>query len=257
MISGGPEPEERGEEPILITPDMLVQRAAPARARAVKAADSRIDFERGMRRIPPVIVLIIAVNVAVFAWEIASGVFVTSKEMIEAGLRGASLIDAGALVQAKVFGGEWWRMVTAMFLHGGFDHIIGNMIVLYIVGMAAEHAFGSTRMLLVYFAGGLAGSALSVLASPGPSVGASGAVFGVLSAVVVTLYRHQKHFYVRDKRIGIVLAAWAGYQLLTGFLTPFVDNFAHLGGILGGALAAMVLDSRLTAESELRAVKGR
>jgi rhomboid protease GluP len=257
VISGGPEPEERGEEPILITPDMLVQRAAPARARAVKAADSRIDFERGMRRIPPVIVLIIAVNVAVFAWEIASGVFVTSKEMIEAGLRGASLIDAGALVQAKVFGGEWWRMVTAMFLHGGFDHIIGNMIVLYIVGMAAEHAFGSTRMLLVYFAGGLAGSALSVLASPGPSVGASGAVFGVLSAVVVTLYRHQKHFYVRDKRIGIVLAAWAGYQLLTGFLTPFVDNFAHLGGILGGALAAMVLDSRLTAESELRAVKGR
>jgi len=257
VISGGPEPEERGEEPILITPDMLVQRAAPARARAVKAADSRIDFERGMRRIPPVIVLIIAVNVAVFAWEIASGVFVTSKEMIEAGLRGASLIDAGALVQAKVFAGEWWRMVTAMFLHGGFDHIIGNMIVLYIVGMAAEHAFGSTRMLLVYFAGGLAGSALSVLASPGPSVGASGAVFGVLSAVVVTLYRHQKHFYVRDKRIGIVLAAWAGYQLLTGFLTPFVDNFAHLGGILGGALAAMVLDSRLTAESELRAVKGR
>jgi len=245
VISGGPEPEERGEEPILITPDMLVQRAAPARARAVKAADSRIDFERGMRRIPPVIVLIIAVNIAVFAWEIASGVFVTSKEMIEAGLRGASLIDAGALVQAKVFGGEWWRMVTAMFLHGGFDHIIGNMIVLYIVGMAAEHAFGSTRMLLVYFAGGLAGSALSVLASPGPSVGASGAVFGVLSAVVVTLYRHQKHFYVRDKRIGIVLAAWAGYQLLTGFLTPFVDNFAHLGGILGGALAAMVLDTRL------------
>jgi rhomboid protease GluP len=76
-------------------------------------------------------------------------------------------------------------------------------------------------------------------------VGASGAVFGVLSAVVVTLYRHQKHFYVRDKRIGIVLAAWAGYQLLTGFLTPFVDNFAHLGGILGGALAAMVLDTRL------------
>ncbi|HXE82856.1 MAG TPA: rhomboid family intramembrane serine protease [Gemmatimonadales bacterium] len=245
MISGGPEPEERGEEPIVITPDMLVQRASPARARTVKAADSRIDFERGMRRIPPVIVLIIAVNIAVFAWEIASGVFVTSKEMIEAGLRGASLIDAGALVQAKVFAGEWWRMVTAMFLHGGFDHIIGNMIVLYIVGMAAEHAFGSTRMLLVYFAGGLAGSALSVLASPGPSVGASGAVFGVLSAVVVTLYRHQKHFYVRDKRIGIVLAAWAGYQLLTGFLTPFVDNFAHLGGILGGALAAMVLDTRL------------
>jgi membrane associated rhomboid family serine protease len=210
VISDGPEPQGSGEEPILITPDMLVQHAPPGprapRAPGGKVADGRIDFERGMRRIPPVIVLIIAVNVAVFAWEIA------------------------------------------LFLHGGFDHIIGNMIVLYIVGMAAEHAFGPARMLLVYFAGGLAGSTLSLLASPGPSVGASGAVFGVLAAVVVTLYRHQKHFYVRDKRIGIVLAGWAGYQLLTGFLTPFVDNFAHLGGIIGGALAALVLDSRLTAQ---------
>lgn len=248
----GPEPQGSDAEPILITPDMLVRRASPARPRAVTAADSRIDFERGMRRIPPVIVLIIAVNAAVFAWEIASGVFVSSKQMIEAGLQGATLIDAGALVRAKVLAGEWWRMVSAMFLHGGFDHIIGNMIVLYIVGMAAEHAFGPTRMLLVYFAGGLAGSALSLLASPGPSVGASGAVFGVLAAVVVTLYRHQKHFYVRDKRIGIVLAGWAGYQLLTGFLTPFVDNFAHLGGIIGGALAAMVVDSRLTAQIQRR-----
>ena len=257
MIDGGSEHQGSGEEPILITPDMLVQRAPPPRPPAVKVGDGRIDFERGMRRVPPVIVLIIAVNIAVFAWEIAAGVFVSSKEMIEAGLQGATLIDAGALVRAKVLAGEWWRMVTAMFLHGGFDHIIGNMIVLYIVGMAAEHAFGSTRMLLVYFAGGLAGSTLSLLASPGPSVGASGAVFGVLAAVVVTLYRHQKQFYVRDKRIGIVLAGWAGYQLLTGFLTPFVDNFAHLGGIIGGALAAMVLDSRLTAKFELRAVNGR
>jgi rhomboid protease GluP len=257
VIDEGSEHQGSGEEPILITPDMLVQRAPPPRPPAVKVGDGRIDFERGMRRVPPVIVLIIAVNIAVFAWEIAAGVFVSSKEMIEAGLQGATLIDAGALVRAKVLAGEWWRMVTAMFLHGGFDHIIGNMIVLYIVGMAAEHAFGSTRMLLVYFAGGLAGSTLSLLASPGPSVGASGAVFGVLAAVVVTLYRHQKQFYVRDKRIGIVLAGWAGYQLLTGFLTPFVDNFAHLGGIIGGALAAMVLDSRLTAKFELRAVNGR
>jgi len=243
-MNDGPEPQGGApEEPILITPDMLVQ----PRARAVKPPDGRVDFERGMRHAPAMILSIIAINIAVFAWEIASGVFVTSKETIEAGLRGATLIDAGALVRAKVLAGEWWRMVSAMFLHGGFDHIIGNMAVLYIVGMAAEHAFGSMRVLLVYFAAGLAGSTLSLLASPGPSVGASGAVFGVLSAVVVTLYRHQKTFYVRDKRIGFVFAAWAGYQLLTGFLTPFVDNFAHLGGIIGGAIAAMVVDSRLTA----------
>jgi len=238
--------EKEGEEPILITPDMLATRApAPSRPTG-RAADGRIDFERGMRRFPPVVLAVIVANVAVFFWEVASGAFVSSKELIEAGTAGATLIDAGALVRTEVVAGEWWRMVTATFLHGGVSHLIGNMIVLYIVGMGCEHAFGASRMALVYFGSGLAGSTLSLIASPGPSVGASGAVFGVVAAVVVTLYRHQQHFYIRDKRIGVVLAAWAAWQLLTGFLTPFVDNFAHLGGMLGGAAAALVLTPRLT-----------
>jgi rhomboid protease GluP len=232
-----------GEEPILITPDMLVRRPPP---RSGKPADGRIDFERGMRRMPPVVLAIILGNIAVFAWEIASGAFLDPKAQIEAGIAGPRLFDAGALVRAEVLAGEWWRMFTAMFLHGGVNHIIGNMIVLYIVGMACEHAFGPSRTTLVYFGSGVAGSALSLLASPGPSVGASGAIFGVVAAVVVMLYRHQDRFYVRDKRIGFVLAAWAAWQLLTGFLTPFIDNFAHLGGMIGGATAALLLTPRLT-----------
>ena len=137
-------------------------------------------------------------------------------------------------------------MFTAMLLHGGFDHLIGNMIVLYIVGMACEHAFGAARTALVYFGSGVTGAGLSLAASPGPSVGASGAIFGVLAAVVVMLYRNQKRFYIRDKRIGFVLAAWAGWQLLTGFLSPLIDNFAHVGGMIGGATAALLLTPRLT-----------
>ncbi len=231
---------EPGEEPILITPDMLARRPAP-KARA----DGRIDFERGMRRLPPVVLALILANVAVFAWEIASGAFMDRKAMIEAGLTGTSLLDAGALVRAEVVAGEWWRVITATFLHGGVSHLIGNMIVLYIVGMACEHAFGAPRTALVYFGSAVAGSVVSLAASPGPSVGASGAVFGVLGAVVVMLYRNQHRFYIRDKRIGFVLAAWAAWQLATGFLTPFVDNFAHLGGLLGGAVAAFVLTPKL------------
>lgn len=233
-----------GEEPILITPDMLAKR--PARPPAGRTADGRIDFERGMRHMPPVVLAIIVANVAVFFWEISSGAFMDPKTLIEAGVSGATLLEKGALVRAEVLAGEWWRMISATFLHGGFSHLIGNMIVLYIVGMACEHAFGAARMALVYFGSGVAGSTLSLIASPGPSVGASGAVFGVLAAVVVMLYRNQERFYVRDKRIGFVLAAWAAWQLLTGFLTPFVDNFAHLGGMLGGATAALLLTPRLT-----------
>ena len=236
-VGGGP-----GEEPILITPDMLAKRPP----RAARAADGRVDFERGMRRFPRVVLAIIVANVAVFVWEITSGAFLDGKALIEAGITGPNLLEAGALVRAQVLAGEWWRMITATFLHGGFNHLIGNMIVLYIVGMACEHAFGAARMALVYFGSGIAGSTLSLIASPGPSVGASGAVFGVLTAVVVMLYRNQSRFYVRDKRIGFVLAAWAVWQLLTGFLSPLTDNFAHLGGLIGGAAAALLLTPQLT-----------
>lgn len=246
-----------GEEPILITPDMIAQRPPPPRPAPAARADGRIDFERGMRHFPPVVLTLIVANIAVFAWEIASGVFMDPKALIEAGIAGPNLLEAGALVRAEVLAGEWWRTITATFLHGGFGHLFGNMVVLYIVGMACEHAFGVARMMLVYFGSGVAGSALSLLASPGPSVGASGAVFGVLAAVVVMLYRNQHRFFVRDKRIGFVLAAWAIWQLLTGFLSPFVDNFAHLGGIIGGALAALLLTPRLTAAGAVEGGRGR
>ena len=235
-------PERPAEEPILITPDML----APRRP-APRPPDSRIDFERGIGPLPPVVLAIMAANVAVFIWEVNSGAFIDSKAAIEAGALGhPSILEAGALIRERVLAGEWWRMITAIFLHGGIDHLIGNMFVLYIVGMACEHAFGAARTALIYFGSGLTGSAVSLAMGPGPSVGASGAIFGVLAAVVVMVYRYQKRFQVRDKRVGFVLAAWAGWQLLTGFVSPFIDNFAHLGGMLGGAMAALWLVPQLT-----------
>lgn len=218
------------EAPLEITPDML----APG------SPGARVDFERGMRVAPPLTLLLIAINCAVFAWELATGAL-ESRE---------SILAAGALAHEPVFGaGEVWRLFTAPFLHGGWDHLLGNCLVLYIVGMACEHALAAPRTALVYAASGLAGSYLSVLLNPGPSVGASGAVFGVTAAVVVILYRHQRVFYVRDKRIGLVLLIWGGYQVATGFLTPFIDNFAHIGGAIGGAVTASRLQPRLLPRS--------
>jgi rhomboid protease GluP len=217
------------EEPILITPDMLagVERRG--------GGGGRIDFERGMRHAPPLILFLIAANLAMFGWELAAGALADRD----------TIVEAGALVRDRVAAGEWWRIVSAMFLHGGFDHVLGNVVVLYIVGLACEHAFGGARTALVYFVSGVTGALLSVAAGPGPSVGASGAIFGVIAAVVVVLYRHQDRFYLRDKRIGFVLAMWAGWQILTGLANPFIDNFAHLGGLAGGALAALPLRPRL------------
>ena len=221
------------EEPIPVTPDMLAGSSA-----GHPGSFGRIDFERGMRHTPLLILFIILVNVYVFIREVGTGAL-TSKEKI---------IAAGALTREGVLHGEWWRLGSAMFLHGGWDHLIGNCIVLYIVGMACEHAFGVFDTAIIYVVSGLAGSVLSVVLSQGPSVGASGAIFGVLGAVVVTLERHKDRFYVRDKRIGLVLAIWAGYQILTGLATPYIDNGAHLGGLAGGAAAAMLLTPRLLGE---------
>lgn len=210
---------------MLITPSMLT--APPGRA--------PVDFERGMRLAPPFILALIAANVAMFAWEMAAGAL-SDRDAI---------IAAGALARDEVIAGEWWRLFSAMFLHGGFDHLLGNMIVLYIVGIACEHALGFARTAFVYFAGGIAGCLLSVAMSPGPSVGASGAIFGVSAAVIVILVRYRDRYHLRDKRIGLVLGVWGAYQLLIGFALPVVDNFGHLGGLAGGALATLLVRPRV------------
>lgn len=194
-----------------------------------------VDFERGMSLTPPLTLLLIAANVAAFTWELAIGAL-RDRE---------SIVAAGALVRDQVQAGELWRLVTSMFLHGGPDHLIGNMIVLYIVGMACEHALGTARTAFVYVVAGLSGSVLSLLVRPGPSVGASGAIFGLVASVVVVLYRYRAQFHLRDKRTAFVLVVWAIYQVLSGLATPFIDNFAHLGGIAGGVLATAAVKPRL------------
>ncbi len=190
-----------------------------------EAADTGVDFERGMSYLPRLTLLIIAANVVVFVLEVAYGAL-SGKE---------SIIHAGALYRPGVARGEVWRFFSAMFLHGGFDHLFGNCVALFIVGMAMEHAAGWKRSAGLYLASGLSGGVLSLAFSEGPSVGASGAIFGVLGGVVAFLYKNRSQYQVRDKRIGFVLVIWALYQLGSGFLTPLIDNFAHLGGLMAGA----------------------
>jgi rhomboid protease GluP len=215
------------ETPLVISADML----APAKPR-----ETRIDFERGISYVPKITLVLILANVAMFIVELATGALKDSE----------SIIGAGALHRDSVLRGEVWRMVSAMFLHGGIDHLLGNCVVLYIVGMGCEHGVGIWRTTVVYFVGGLCGSLLSVIASPGPSVGASGAIFGLTGGLMIFLYRHRDMFFLREKRTSIVLAVWAAYQIGVGFLTPFVDNFAHIGGLIGGALCMWPMKPRVS-----------
>ena len=188
-----------------------------------------VDFERGMGYAPPGTLAVIALLVAVFVWELSTGALQSQ----------AGIVDAGALVRNRVLEGEHWRLLSATLLHGGFDHLIGNCVALYILGMAGEHALGAWRVLALYVASGLAGSLASVLTGPGPSVGASGAICGLMGAVVLILYKYRRVYHVRDKEIGLVLAGWAAYTIIIGALDPRIDNWAHFGGLVGGAVVAL------------------
>ncbi|WP_103666540.1 rhomboid family intramembrane serine protease [Pseudanabaena sp. BC1403] len=207
------------EEPLLITDEMLTDH--PERGRA--------DFESGMSSFPPLTLILIALNIAVFVWQINTGSLL-SKDAI---------IASGALERSHLFRGELWRLFSPMFLHGSLDHLIGNCFALYVLGIACEHALRFRQFGIVYFFSGFCGSLLSVMVQPGPSVGASGAIFGLMAFIVVFLYKYQKSFFIRDRRIGFVIAAWGLFTIVFGFLTPYIDNFAHIGGAIGGAIAIL------------------
>jgi rhomboid protease GluP len=200
-----------------------------------RPVDVRVDFERGMSYAPPATLLLMVALGAVFAWQLSSGALESEQ----------NVIAAGALVRDRVLNGDWWRLFSATMLHGGVEHLVGNGVSLYILGMATEHAYGTRSMLLIYLASGLAGALLSVAMSPGPSVGASGAIFGLMGAVLVLFWKHHRDLLVRDKRIGVVIAAWAVFTIATGLVTPMIDNAAHVGGLLGGMAMAWTLRPRI------------
>src|SRR5215468_3072682 len=205
------------ETPLRITPEMLLSR--------------RVDFERRMQRFPPATVVILALLVLVFVAELRFAAL-ESREAI---------VAMGALARERAAAGEYWRLLTAPWLHGSTEHLVGNGIALYVLGMVCEAAFGRAQLVVLYVLSGLAGSLVSMLMSPGPSVGASGAIFGLQGAAIVLLRREHDRLLVRDRRVGFVLLIWAIYTILAGLTDPFIDNGAHIGGALGGALVATCL----------------
>ncbi len=143
------------------------------------------------------------------------------------GVSSQSLIDF-ALAGPPVADGGWWRMVTSMFLHGSIIHLGFNMYALWIFGPAIERRFGPARYLGLYFAAGLWGSAGALILSPnGYTVGASGAIFGLMGAFVA-IARVQG---ARD--LGGV-GAMIGINLVFTFAIPGISIGGHLGGLLGG-----------------------
>jgi len=131
---------------------------------------------------------------------------------------------------------QLWRLVTPVFLHASLLHIGFNMYALFLYGRSVEARFGHGRFLLLYFLSGFAGNVLSFLLTPNPSLGASTAIFGLLAAEAVFIIQNREMIGGRANRALLNLLFIAAINLFIGFTTSGVDNFGHLGGILGGVL---------------------
>jgi rhomboid protease GluP len=162
-------------------------------------------------------------------------------------LRGGStdeqvLLTLGANVPELVWQGQVWRLVASMFLHIGVLHLMVNAWALYQLGSLFEILLGSFALLLTYFASGIAGSVASVIFSGADlSAGASGAIFGLLGALIGFLVKHQDRLTPQAKSLLMQLLFWAAVNVIFGFSFKGIDNAAHLGGCAAGFLLGLIL----------------
>lgn len=141
----------------------------------------------------------------------------------------------GGKINEFIIAGEYWRFFTPMLLHGSILHILLNMYALLMLGRGLEFNFGRWRFLALYVSAGFAGNVISFIFSPNPSLGSSTAIFGLLAAEAVFVYRNKKFYGEQGKKILINAASVAAVNLVLG-LSPGIDNWGHLGGLLGGIL---------------------
>ncbi|MBU4224463.1 MAG: rhomboid family intramembrane serine protease [Chloroflexi bacterium] len=132
--------------------------------------------------------------------------------------------------------GQIWRLVTPVFLHGSFLHIAFNMYALFNFGQGIEARFGHLRFLALYFLSGFAGNVLSFVLTPAASLGASTAVFGLLAAEGIFLFQNRELLREQFRRVITSILYMAAINLLFGFTTSGIDNWGHIGGLLGGVL---------------------
>lgn len=201
--------------------------------------DHHRKFRENLAKLSPkvwVTPAIIGINVAVFLLMLLAGANLMQGDAMVA-LRFGS--DYGPLT----WGGQPWRLLTAAFIHFGLIHIAFNMYALYNGGMWTERLYGSARFAVIYLLAAVAGSVVSGWWNPmRNSAGASGAVFGVYGALLVFFWRRPNDMpgdILKSVRSGAI--SLCVYSLAMGALMPFVDNAAHVGGLLGGAAAGFFL----------------
>jgi rhomboid protease GluP len=176
---------------------------------------------------PVVTYTLLGITVAVFLVQLATE-FILGYDLASA---------VGLKVNDYIISGQVWRLITPMFLHGSILHIGFNMYALFALGPALEGYYGHGRFLALYLLAGFAGNVISFLFSAHPSLGASTAIFGLIGAEAIFLYRNRGLLGAQAQRaLGNVVFILV-INLMLGF-SPGIDFWGHIGGLLGGTFFA-------------------
>ena len=190
-----------------------------------------------IKKRPIITIGIIAINILVFVWLSFFG-------MTE---DGSYMLEHGAMFVPLVLGNhEYYRLITSIFLHFGFAHLMNNMVMLFFLGSILEEEIGSFKYLLLYFVSGVAGNILSAFMDLKTgefviSAGASGAIFGVIGALLIIVAKNHGRLRTLDGRGMVFMVVCSLYH---GFTSTGVDNMAHIGGLLSGILLADILSRK-------------
>jgi rhomboid protease GluP len=254
---------QNSEGELLPPPVSAVPGQAPAEAYTPTQARRRREYSVWDPRSAPGTYILLAINIAVYVWMVAHGV--NPKDPSD-----GALIHYGANVTWLVLHNQWWRLLTATFVHVGLLHLATNMWCLWNLGILGEPLIGPFGMLAVYFITGIAGNLLSMASNvclvifahyfPAlyiPGAGASGAVFGIAGILIVLLSNRRLPFPWQElKRLRSSVVKFAAINLVLGLSTIFfnvgihIDNSAHIGGFLSGLALGVPLIPRMTAGRE-------
>ncbi|SHN11861.1 rhomboid family intramembrane serine protease [Gracilibacillus kekensis] len=182
-------------------------------------------FNRGKPRLS---YMLIALNVIIFfLLEYAGG-----------SMNPEVLIDYGAKYNIAMMEGEWWRLITSMFLHIGFLHLALNMLALYFIGTLVERIYGNIRFFIIYFLAGTAGGMASFALNPSIAAGASGTLFGLFGALLFFGVKYPRVFF---KTMGLNVIFIVFLNIVLGFSVQQIDNGAHIGGLIAGFIASGIV----------------
>ncbi|ABK60459.1 rhomboid family protein [Clostridium novyi] len=194
----------------------------------IKSIGRRIKYIKDTSRVTFILIIINVIMYIITA--------ILSQNILDSDIR--VLLFLGANENTLVSNGEYYRLFTCMFLHGGLIHLLANMYALGAIGPIVERIYGKVKYIIIYLVGGIISSIASHFFLRGVSIGASGAIFALLGVMlIITIERKDivGNGVIKDIVFIIVI------NIFIGLSSNDIDNFAHLGGLLGGVILANIL----------------